>query len=174
VTAAKEWHEAKLLAEGGFKGSPDQPLEQRYERTEAELFARIEGLGRELEHRVTGDDSKRLKDQGEETESGSAAEYGSADHHQAFAESLAGTASEERVKGRLAAARSEGTHPSTGLAQAKHRPRRASRTPEQRWGRRNPGAGPAAKGCRFTADSFAGTGQGRVWRMRLCRGRWTR
>ena len=40
---------------------------------------------------------------------------GSADHHQAFAASLAGTASEERVKGRLAAARSEGTHPSTAL-----------------------------------------------------------
>lgn len=119
VDAAKDWHEAKLLAEGGFNGAPDQPQEKRYVRTEAELFARIEGLGRELENRVTGDDSKRLKDQGEETASGPAAEYGSAGHHQAFAESLAGTASEERVKGRLAAARSEGTHPSTALASGK-------------------------------------------------------
>ncbi|MBO1269477.1 hypothetical protein [Arthrobacter cavernae] len=119
VDAAKEWHEAKLLAEGGFKGSPDQPLEQRYERTEAELFARIEGMGRELENRVTGDDSKRLKDQGEKAVASSAAEYGSADHHQAFAASLAGTASENQVQGRLAAARGEGTHPSTALTQGK-------------------------------------------------------
>lgn len=49
----------------------------------------------------------------------SAAEYGSADHHQAFADSLAGTASDERVKGRLAAARSHGTHPSTAPAPSK-------------------------------------------------------
>ena len=125
VEAAKDWHEAKLLVEGGFKGSPEQPLEQRYERTEAELFARIEAVGRELESRVAGDDSKRLKDQGGKAETGSAAEYGSADYHQAFAASLAGTASEERVKGRLAAARSEATHPSaalvTGTAPAKAR-----------------------------------------------------
>jgi hypothetical protein len=119
VDAAKEWHEAKLLAESGFKGSQEQPLEQRYERTEAELFARIEGMGRELENRVTGEDSKRLKDQGEKAVTSSAAEYGSADHHQAFAASLAGTASENQVQGRLAAARSEGTHPSTALTQGK-------------------------------------------------------
>lgn len=119
VDAAKEWHEAKLLAEGGFKGSLEQPLEQRYERTEAELFARIAGMGRELENRVTGDDGKQLTVQGEKAVASSAAEYGSADHHQAFAASLAGTASDERVKGRLAAARSEGTHPSTALAPSK-------------------------------------------------------
>lgn len=119
VDAAKEWHEAKLLAEGGFKGSQEQPLEQRYERTEAELFERIQGMGREIENRVTGDDSKQLTVQGEKAEASSAAEYGSADHHQAFADSLAGTASDERVKGRLAAARSEGTHPSTALAPSK-------------------------------------------------------
>ena len=115
VDAAKDWHEVKLLGEGGFKGSQEQPLKQRYERTEAELFARIEAMGRELEHSVTGDDSKRLEDQS----SSSAAEYGSADHHQAFAASLAGTAGEERVKGRLAAARSEGTHPGAALAPGK-------------------------------------------------------
>ncbi|PVZ52348.1 hypothetical protein [Arthrobacter sp. H-02-3] len=119
VDAAKEWREAKLLAEGGFKGTPEQPLERRYERTEAELFARIEAMGRDLENRVMGDDGKRLNDQGGKAETGPAAEYGSADHHQAFAASLAGTASEERVKGRLAAARSEGTHPSTALVPGK-------------------------------------------------------
>ncbi|MET4096956.1 hypothetical protein [Arthrobacter sp. UYCu712] len=127
VDAAKEWYEAKHLAEGGFKGSSEQPLELRYERTEAELFARIAELGRELEGRVTADDSKRLKDRGGKAENSSAAEYGSADHHRAFAASLAGTASEERVKGRLAAARSEGTHPSTALVTGKA-PAKAQKT----------------------------------------------
>ncbi|WP_426989678.1 hypothetical protein [Pseudarthrobacter sp. Y6] len=64
VKAAKEMHEAKLLAEGGFKDSERGSLEQRYERAEKALFARMEGLGREIENRVTGDDSSRLKDQG--------------------------------------------------------------------------------------------------------------
>ena len=31
VDAAEDWHEAKLLAEGGLKGSQEQSLEQRYE-----------------------------------------------------------------------------------------------------------------------------------------------
>jgi hypothetical protein len=123
VDAAKDWHEARLLAEGGFKGTQDQSLEQRYERTEAELFARIVGMGRELENRVTGDDSARLKDQGEKTETGSAAAYGSAEHHEAFAASLAGTASEAQVAGRLAAARDQGTHPRTALAHGKNTPK---------------------------------------------------
>lgn len=101
VAAAKDWHEAKLLAEGGFKGSQEQPRQQRYERTEAELFARIEGMGRELENRVTGDDSKQLTVQGEIAVTSSAAEYGSADHHRAFADSLTGTTTDERVQGRL-------------------------------------------------------------------------
>jgi hypothetical protein len=119
VEAAKEWHEAKLLAEGGFTGSQTLPLEQRYERAEAELFAHVQGLGRELESRVTGDSSQRLTDRAEKAETSAAAEYGSAAHHQAFAASLAGTASENQVQGRLAAARSEGAHPATALTQGK-------------------------------------------------------
>ncbi|WP_308410988.1 hypothetical protein [Arthrobacter sp. AFG20] len=99
-----------------FTGTHDQPLEQRYERTEADLFARIETLGREIENSVTGTDSKGLQSQGEKAESSSAAEYGSEAHHQAFAASLAGAATDEQVKGRLAAARSEGTHPRAALA----------------------------------------------------------
>ena len=119
VKAAKEMHEARLLAEAGFTGSRNLPLEQRYERAEAELFARINGMGRELENRVTGDHSPQLKDQREKDPSGSGVEYGSADHHQAFAASLAGTATEKQVQGRLAAARNEGTHPATALIQGK-------------------------------------------------------
>lgn len=74
-------------------------------------------------HRVTGDESNRLTDQGEKAIASSAAEYGSADYHQAFAASLAGTASENQVQGRLAAARSEATHPSTAPTQGKGQPR---------------------------------------------------
>lgn len=130
VKAAKEMHEAKLLAEGGFTGSERATVEQRYERAEKDLFARLEGVGREIEDRVIGNDSNRLKDQGLKTETASAAGYGSAEHHEKFAESLANTgANESQIRGRLAAARSEGTHPSaavtTGKGAAKARKTRA-------------------------------------------------
>jgi hypothetical protein len=113
-------HEAKLLAEGGFEGSERTSVEQRYERAEKELFARMEGLGREIENRVTGNDSSRLKDQSLTAESTSAAGYGSAEHHEKFAESLEMTgANESQIRGRLAAARSEGTHPSAAVTMGK-------------------------------------------------------
>jgi hypothetical protein len=120
VNAAKDMHEAKLLAEGGFEGSERTSVEQRYERAEKELFARMEGLGREIENRVTGNDSSRLKDQSLTAESTSAAGYGSAEHHEKFAESLEMTgANESQIRGRLAAARSEGTHPSAAVTMGK-------------------------------------------------------
>jgi hypothetical protein len=120
VKAAKEMREAKLLAEGGFKGSPWSTLEQRYERAEKELFGRMEDLGREIENRVTGNDSSRLNDQGLTAESASAAGYGSAEHHQKFAETLETTgANETQIRGRLAAALSEGTHPSAAVTLGK-------------------------------------------------------
>ncbi|MFJ5699977.1 hypothetical protein [Arthrobacter sp. NPDC093139] len=120
VKAAKEMHEAKLLAEGGFKGSQWSSLEQRYERAEKELFVRLEGVGREIENLVTGNDSRRLQDQGLKAESTSAADYGSAERQEAFAASLATTgASETQVRGRAAAERSEGTHPSAAVTMGK-------------------------------------------------------
>ena len=120
VKAAKEMHEAKLLAEGGFIGSPSASMEQRYERAEKELFARLEGVGREIEERVTGNDSSQLKDQALKTETASATGYGSAEHHAKFAESLEDTgASEAQIRGRLTAARSEGTHPSAAVTMGK-------------------------------------------------------
>jgi hypothetical protein len=120
VKAAKEMHEAKLLAEGGFSGPESSSLEARYERAEKELFARLEGVGRDIENRVTGNDSSRLKDQGIEAETASASTYGSAEHHQKFAESLENTgANEGQIRGRVAAARSEGTHPATAVKQSK-------------------------------------------------------
>lgn len=120
VKAAKEMHEAKLLAEGGFNGSESSSLEQRYERAEKELFARLEGVGREIENRVTGNDSSRLKDQGLKAGIAAAASYGSADHHEKFAQSLENSgANETQIRGRLAAARSEGTHPIAAVTMGK-------------------------------------------------------
>jgi hypothetical protein len=133
VKAAKDMHEAKLLAEGGFKGSQWSSMEQRYERAEKELFSRLEGVGRDIENRVTGNDSSRREDQGLKAESTSAEGYGSAVHHEKFAESLENSgANETQVRGRLAAARSEGTHPSSAVtmgkraAKARKSPRGAS------------------------------------------------
>ena len=129
VQAAKDMYEAKLLAEGGFTGSERTPVEQRYERAEKELFARLESVGREIENRVTGNNSSRLKDQGLKAGSTAGIDYGSAERQEVFAASLAGTgANETQVRGRAAAERSEGTHPSAavtmgkGAAQAKKAP----------------------------------------------------
>ena len=120
MKAAKDMHEARLLAEGGFKGSQFSLIEQRYERAEKELFARLKGIGREIENRVTGNNSSRLKDQGLKAESASAADYGSAERQEAFAASLATTgANETQIRGRAAAERSEGTHPSAAVTTSK-------------------------------------------------------
>ncbi len=109
VKAARQMHEAKLLAEGGFTGSQSASMEQRYERTEKELFKLLEGVGREIENRVTCNDSNRRKDQGLKTGTTAAADYGSAERQEAFAASLATTgANESQIRGRAAAERSEG------------------------------------------------------------------
>ncbi|MDJ0321975.1 hypothetical protein [Pseudarthrobacter sp. PS3-L1] len=121
VHAAKNMHEAKILAEGGFKGNEFSSMEQRYERAEKELFARMEGVGREIENRVTGNDNARLKDQGLKTETESAASYGSAEHNEQFAESLKDSgATEAQIHGRVIAARSQGAHPAEAVALGKN------------------------------------------------------
>lgn len=120
VDAAKNLHEARLLAEGGFTGDKWSTQEQRYERAEKELFARMEGVGREIENRVTGNDSSRLKDQGLKAETVSAAEYGSAEQQEAFAASLTTSgANKSQIRGRAAAERSEATHPRAALTMGK-------------------------------------------------------
>jgi hypothetical protein len=95
-------------------------MEQRYERGEKELFTRLEGVGRDIENRVTGNDSSRLKDQGLRAETASSADYGSTERQEAFAASLATTgANETQIRGRAAAERSEGTHPSAAITLGK-------------------------------------------------------
>lgn len=88
----------------------------------------MEDVGREIENRVTGNDSSRLKDQGLKTGTAAQAGYGSAEHHKKFAESLAGTdANGTQIRDRLAAARSEGTHPSAAVTAGKATKARKSR-----------------------------------------------
>jgi len=120
VDAAKNLHEAKLLVVAGFTGDQWSTQKQRYESAEKELFARLEDLGRDIEMQVTAaNDSPRLTDQGHNAETASAVAYGSAEHHQKFAETLTTTgATEPQIRGRLAAARSEGTHPSAAVTTA--------------------------------------------------------
>ncbi|TLM83648.1 hypothetical protein FDW83_09315 [Pseudarthrobacter sp. NamE2] len=120
VKAAKAMHEAKLLAEGGFTHSQFASMEQRYERAEKELFARLENIGREIENCVTGNDSSQLKDQAPTLEATSATGYGSAEHHAKFAQSLEDSgANEAQIRGRLTASRSEGAHPSAAVTMGK-------------------------------------------------------
>jgi hypothetical protein len=120
VKAATDLYETRLLAKAGFTGSELTSMEQRYEQAEKELFARLAGVGREIENRVTGDDGGRLRDQGQKAGIASAAGHGSAEHHRKFADSLAATgANETQIRGRLAAARSEGTHPSAAVTMGK-------------------------------------------------------
>lgn len=121
MQAAKDLHETKLLAEAGFTGSREASLEHRYQRAEKELFTRMENVGREIENRVTGNDSAPRRDQDLKAESTSTTGgYGSAEHHGKFAESLQDSgANETQIRGRLAAARSDGTHPSTAVTAGK-------------------------------------------------------
>lgn len=124
VQAAKDMHEARILAEGGFTGDKWSTQEQRYERAEKELFARIEGIGREIENRVTGNDSSRLKDQSLKAEATSADGYGSAERQEAFAASLTSTgASDSQVRGRAAAERSEAVHPKAAVSAGRKAPK---------------------------------------------------
>jgi hypothetical protein len=144
VKAAKEMHEAKLLAEGGFTGSERTPVEQRYERAEKELFARLESVGREIENRVTGNDSARLKDQGLKAETASAADYGSAEHHEKFAQSLENSGvNETQVRGRVAAERSAGTHPSAAVTMGKGAPKARKTRPGAAVGAERTKSGPS-------------------------------
>lgn len=70
-----------------------------------------------------------LKDQGLKTETASQAGYGSAEHLKKFGESLSDSgASETQIRGRLAAARSEGTHPSAAVTTGKATKAKKSRT----------------------------------------------
>lgn len=119
VKAAREWHEARVLAEGGFE-SKDNALEARYEASEKELFARIETLGHDIEKEVLKDHHGSIgaESSGTSTDGTPAVKYGSAEHTAAFAKNLEGTGTPEEIKGRLIAAADQGRHPREAVRSA--------------------------------------------------------
>lgn len=119
VEAAREWHEARVLAEGGFE-SKDNALEARYEASEKELFARIETLGHDIEKEVLKDQhgSTGAENSGTSTDGSPVVKYGSVEHTAAFAKNLEGTGTPEEIKGRLIAAVDQGRHPREAVRSA--------------------------------------------------------
>lgn len=112
VETARHWHEAKLLAEGGFNDYADPgTLQTRYQDAERALFNRIQNMGRDIEDKVLGSESGNLRGQAENAETTAAVGFGSAEHRAAFAASLQGTADAEYIKARITAAADEGAHP---------------------------------------------------------------
>lgn len=111
VNAAKDWHESKVLAEGGFVERGNTGLEARYGDSEKELFDRIGTLGRDIESHVLKDNAENRRGQAGEARASSAAAYGSAQHSQEFANSLKGSANEEHIQGRVLAATDQAKHP---------------------------------------------------------------
>ncbi len=110
VMAAKDWHEARVLAEGGFVDQ-DTGLEARYETSEKELFDRIASLGRDIENDVFKDQpTTTLPPEQQSTREQSPA-YGSSEHRTAFAQKIQGTGTDEEIHGRLVAAADQGAHP---------------------------------------------------------------
>lgn len=133
VAAAKDWHEARVLAEGGFV-SQDKGLEARYEASEKELFSRIDALGRDIERDVLNSqpETARSSGQQENVRGDQVAAYGSSEHRKAFGATLEGTGTPEEVKGRLVAAADQGSHPREATRQnvkVPPTPRRAPSSP---------------------------------------------
>lgn len=130
VAAAKDWHEARVLAEGGFV-SRDSGLEARYEASEKELFSRIDALGRDIEKSVLTEHRRASPSAPQAGQTAETPAYGSTEHRNAFAASLDGTGSPEEVRGRLVAAVDQGSHPreatrQTGKVPATPRRRKTS------------------------------------------------
>lgn len=111
VNAAKDWHESKALAEGGFVERGNTGLEARYGHSEKELFDWIGAMGRNIESDVLKDNAENLRGQSDDARASSAAAYGSAQHSQEFANTLKGSANEEHIQGRVLAATDQGKHP---------------------------------------------------------------
>lgn len=108
VAAAKDWHEARVLAEGGFANRDDR-LEARYEASEKELFSRIDALGRDIENNVLSGPQTSSSNEGGKHDTG--ATYGSPEHRAELAKKIEGTAAPEEIRSRLIAAADQGTHP---------------------------------------------------------------
>ncbi|GAA1891891.1 hypothetical protein GCM10009715_41800 [Paeniglutamicibacter psychrophenolicus] len=111
VATARDWHEAKTLAEGGFVDQGNTGLEARYENAEKELFAWIAPLGREIQDNVLNDPNLKTPVLSEKDKEPTVPVYGSNEQYEGFKSSLEGKATQAEVKGRVAAARGQAIHP---------------------------------------------------------------
>nr|WP_176705830.1 hypothetical protein [Arthrobacter sp.]AXV46419.1 hypothetical protein pA40H2_p64 [Arthrobacter sp.] len=114
VATARDWHEAKTLAEGGFVDQGNTGLAARYENAEKELFTRIAPMGQEIQDKVLNDPKTKTRSatvKSTEADQSAVPTYGSPEHYSAFETSLQGTASEAEIKGRVAVARGQATPP---------------------------------------------------------------
>lgn len=123
VATAKDWHEAKALAEGGFVAKGDAGLQARYEDSEKELFNRIEAMGRDIESNVLNDDAGNLRGEAAQAHTAASVSYGSAQHREELAASLEGSASREHVHARVLAATDQGKHPREAVNAATKTPK---------------------------------------------------
>ncbi|MBM6622519.1 hypothetical protein JTF08_12950 [Micrococcaceae bacterium RIT802] len=114
VAAARDWHEAKTLAEGGFEARGNTGLQDRYENAEKEFFARLAPMGKDIEDKVMADQRPQSSAQGAEAAPAqpTGPDYGSKEHYDVFEASLKDKASDTDVKARVAAAKGQAKHPS--------------------------------------------------------------
>lgn len=139
VSAARDWHEAKSLAEGGFEAQGNIGLQARYENAEKEFFAKLAPMGKDIEDKVMADPASQAS---APTPVASPA-YGSKEHYEAFETSLKGTASETDIKGRVAAARGQATHPSAASKAPSKAPRARKANTAASMGREKSHEGPS-------------------------------
>ncbi|WP_104140078.1 hypothetical protein [Arthrobacter sp. ZGTC131] len=140
VAAARDWHESRALAEGGFADRGNTGIEARYTNAEKELFARLAPMGRDIEDKVLKDPSTVTAATSEQS---TGPDYGSREHYESFATSLKGTASEQDIKGRVAAARGQAKYPSEAVQVPKNAPKACKPTAGAGAGRDKAQDGPA-------------------------------
>lgn len=142
VATARDWHEAKALAEGGFVDQGNIGLEARYENAEKEIFARIAPMGQEIQNKVLKDPNLKTPAATGQAEEPSVPTYGSKEHYEDFESSLGGKATEAEVKGRVAAAKGQAVHPVKAVKAPKKTPKARKATASVGMGRDKSQAGP--------------------------------
>lgn len=142
VATARDWHEAKALAEGGFVNQGNTGLEARYENAEKEIFARLAPMGEEIQDKVLKDPNLKTTPPAAQAEEASAPAYGSKEHYEGFESSLEGKATEVEVKGRVAAARGQAGHPAKAVKAPKKTPKARKATVSAGMGRDKSQDGP--------------------------------
>ncbi|KAA0973373.1 hypothetical protein FQ154_18530 [Paeniglutamicibacter gangotriensis] len=143
VATARDWHEAKTLAEGGFVDKGNTGLEARYENAEKELFTRIAPMGQEIQDKVLQDPNTKTTAPAVKTEKPSVPAYGSAEHYAAFETSLQGTGTDAQIKGRVAAARGQATPPRAAVEVPKKAPKARKASAGAGVGRERTQSGPS-------------------------------